>query len=104
LAAGAFCLGFTNSLFPYKYFASGNLQTGLNGVYRAMSKIMIGCKVDPEFKEFLEKLADGENRSLSNFIINALLTYSKDHKGLDWKKRKGVKNLLDKHEEEISKK
>ena len=96
-------MGFTNSLFPYKSFVSGNLQTGLNIVYRAMAKIMIGCKVDPEFKEFLEKLADEENRSLSNFIINALLTYSKDHKGIDWKKRKGVKNLLDKHEEEISK-
>jgi hypothetical protein len=62
-------LGFTNSLFPYKSFVSGNLQTGLNGVYRAMAKIMIGCKVDPEFKEFLEKLAGEENRSLSKFIM-----------------------------------
>ena len=64
---------------------------------------MIGCKVDPEFKEFLEKLAGEENRSLSKFIINTLLTYSKDHKGIDWKKRNGVKNLLDKHEKETSK-
>jgi hypothetical protein len=31
-AAGALCLGFTNSLFPYKSFVSGNLQTGLNVV------------------------------------------------------------------------
>jgi hypothetical protein len=69
-----------------------------------MAKIMIGCKVDSEFKELLEKLADEENRSLSNFIINALLAYSRDHKGIDWKKRKGVKNLLDNHEKETSKK
>lgn len=45
---------------------------------------MIGIKVDPEFKEFLQKLAEDENRNLSNFIINALLTYIKEHKGIDW--------------------
>ena len=46
---------------------------------------MIGIKVDTEFKEFLQKLAEGENRNLSNFITNALLTYIKEHKGIDWK-------------------
>ena len=46
---------------------------------------MIGIKVDPEFKEFLQKLAEGENRNLSNFITNAILTYLKDHKNIDWK-------------------
>ena len=49
---------------------------------------MIGLKVDPEFKKFLQETADEENRSLSNFIINALLTYIKEHKGIDWKKSK----------------
>lgn len=47
---------------------------------------MIGLRVTEEFKAFLQKLADGENRTLSNFIENALLNYIKEHKGLDWKK------------------
>jgi len=47
---------------------------------------MIGIKVDPEFKEFLQKLASEENRSLSNFIKHALKTYIKEHKGIDYKK------------------
>jgi predicted transcriptional regulator len=49
---------------------------------------MIGFRVSPEFKEFLQELADGENRNLSNFMENAILTYIKDHKGTDWKKLK----------------
>ena len=47
---------------------------------------MIGIKVDSEFKEFLQKLAAEENRSLSNFIKHAIKTYIKEHKGLTWKK------------------
>ena len=49
-------------------------------------KKIIGIKADPELKELLQKLASDENRSLSNFIINALLTYLKEHKGVEWKK------------------
>ena len=49
---------------------------------------MIGIKVDPEFKEFLQKLAEEDDRSLSNFIKHALKTYIKEHKGLTWKKPK----------------
>jgi len=49
-------------------------------------KIMIGIKVDPEFKEFLQKMAAEENRSLSNFIKHAIKTYIKDHKGITWQK------------------
>jgi uncharacterized protein (DUF1778 family) len=51
-------------------------------------KIMIGLRVTEEFKAFLQKQADGENRTLSNFIENAVLTYIKEHKGGDWKKSK----------------
>ena len=51
---------------------------------------MIGFRVTPEFKKFLEGLADDENRNLSNFMENAILTYIKDHKGIDYKKQ--VKN------------
>jgi predicted transcriptional regulator len=55
-------------------------------------KIMIGFRVSPEFKEFLHKLADSENRNLSNFMENAILTYIKDHKSIDWKKDKKKSN------------
>jgi predicted transcriptional regulator len=51
-------------------------------------KIMIGIRIEPELKGKLEKLADEENRSLSNFIVNATLTYIKDHKNIDLKKSK----------------
>ena len=50
-----------------------------------MARIMVGFKVTAEFKAFLQKLAGTENRSLSNFIINALLTYAKEHHGIDWR-------------------
>ena len=49
---------------------------------------MIGLKVDPEFKEFLQKLAAEENRSLSNFIKHAIKTYIKEHKGINSKQPK----------------
>jgi hypothetical protein len=49
---------------------------------------MIGLRVTEEFKAFLQKLADEENRTLSNFIENAVLSYIKEHKGKDWKKSK----------------
>jgi predicted transcriptional regulator len=67
-------------------------------------KIMIGIRIEPDLKEKLEKLADDENRSLSNlklekladdenrslsnFIVNATLTYIKEHKNVDLKKSK----------------
>ena len=54
-------------------------------IYGAM-KIMIGIRATKEFKNFLKKMADQENRTLSNFITNALLTYIKEHQGIDWKK------------------
>jgi predicted transcriptional regulator len=49
---------------------------------------MIGFRVTKEFKKFLQKLADEENRSLSSFLNNAVLTYIKDHKGFNWKQPK----------------
>ena len=38
---------------------------------------MIGFKATREFKDFLKKIAKQENRTLSNFIVNALLVYIK---------------------------
>jgi len=58
-------------------------------------KTMIGIKIDQELKEFLQEMADDENRSVSSFVINAILTYIKDHKEIDWKKiRKKSKSGL----------
>ena len=45
---------------------------------------MIGLRVSPKFKEFLQSQADQEHRTLSNFITNAVLTYVKDHKKVEW--------------------
>ena len=49
---------------------------------------MMGIRIDLDLKKFMQKMADEENRNLSNFIVNAVLTYIKDHKGIDWKKSK----------------
>ena len=50
-----------------------------------MAKILIGIRVDPEFKKILKEAAKDENRSLSNFIKHCLLTYLKGKKGIDYK-------------------
>jgi len=51
-------------------------------------KPLIGIRVEPELRALLQDLADQENRSLSNFVLNAVLTYIKDYKGVEWKKKK----------------
>jgi uncharacterized protein (DUF1778 family) len=48
-------------------------------------KIMIGLRVTKDFKALLQNQADEENRSLSNFVIHAVLTYLREKKGVDWK-------------------
>ena len=47
---------------------------------------MMGIRIDPDLKKFFQKFADGENRNLSNFILNAVLTYIKEQKGIDYEK------------------
>ena len=49
---------------------------------------MMGIRIDPKLKEFFPTYADEENRNLSNFILNAVLTYIKEHKGVTWKQPK----------------
>lgn len=44
---------------------------------------MIGFKVSQELKEILQQAAKAERRSLSNFIINALLEYLRDKHGIE---------------------
>jgi len=50
-----------------------------------MNKITIGLKVSPDLKDWLQHLADAENRSLSSWILNALITYAKEHQNVDLK-------------------
>ncbi len=45
---------------------------------------MIGFRATRQFKKFLQDMAKKENRSLSNFIVNALLTYIKERHGIDY--------------------
>ena len=51
-------------------------------------KKMMGIRIDPKLKEFFQKYADEENRNLSNFILNAVITYIKEHKDVTWKQSK----------------
>lgn len=44
---------------------------------------MIGFKVSQELKEILQRAAQAERRSLSNFIINALLEYLRERHGTE---------------------
>jgi len=54
-------------------------------------KIMIGFRVTQEFKAFLQKLADRENRTLSSFLYNAVLYYIKKEHKIDWRKENAKK-------------
>jgi len=45
---------------------------------------MIGFRATRKFKTFLQDMAKRENRTLSNFIVNALLTYIKERHDVTW--------------------
>jgi len=48
-------------------------------------KMTLSFKVDVRIKKSLEKLAEKENRSLSNYVITALMRHLEE-KGIDWRK------------------
>jgi hypothetical protein len=48
-------------------------------------KKLLGLKIDVDLKANLEKLAKDDNRSLSSFILNAVLIYVKEHHSIDLK-------------------
>ena len=50
--------------------------------------VVIGFRVPKELKKLLEELADKENRTLTSYIINAIVTYTKERHGIDWHKLK----------------
>lgn len=50
----------------------------------------LSFKVDPRIKKSLEKLAEKENRSLSNYVITLLMKHLEEN-GIDWRKEKESK-------------
>ena len=46
---------------------------------------MISFKIDNRIKAVLQRLADADNRNLSNYILNLILKHIKEQ-GIDWKK------------------
>ncbi len=51
-------------------------------------KVVISFKVDEKIRAALKKLADKENRSLSNYILTLLLKNLQEH-GVDWREEAG---------------
>jgi len=47
-------------------------------------KMTLSFKVDPQLKDALLKLADKENRTLSNYVVTALMKHLESH-GIDWR-------------------
>jgi predicted transcriptional regulator len=47
-------------------------------------KMTLSFKVDGRIKKALEKLAERENRSLSNYVVTLLLRHLEE-KGIDWR-------------------
>lgn len=50
----------------------------------------LSFKIDPRLKKALEKLAQQENRSLSNYVVTLLMEHLKA-KGIDWREAKPQK-------------
>ena len=44
---------------------------------------MIGFRVTEKLKQALQKLADEENRTLSSFLLNAVLYYIRKERGIN---------------------
>ena len=51
-------------------------------------KVMLGIRIHQELKKLLQDLADKDGRSLSNYVNKIILSYLKEHEGIDWKKPK----------------
>ena len=49
---------------------------------------VISMKASPQLKKWLKEGAEREERTLSNFITHATLTYIKEHHKKDWWKFK----------------
>jgi len=69
-------------------YCNKNLHSNKKKLKGSMAKQMTMIRLDENLKKELKKLAESENRSLSNFIINAVLEYIKNHYGKDIKASK----------------
>ena len=59
-------------------------------------KTTLSFKIDPKIKNAILKLAEKENRSLSNYVVTVLIRHL-DEKRIDWKNLKQSKwSYLDK--------
>ena len=52
-------------------------------------KTTLSFKVDSQLKEALQSLADKENRSLSTYIVTALMQLL-ESEGIDWRNEKPI--------------
>ena len=48
-----------------------------------MDKVAIGLKVSEKLKTKLQELSSMEHRNLSSWILNAMVTYAKEHQDVD---------------------
>ncbi len=56
----------------------------------AVMKETLSFKIDPSIKDAILKLAQKENRSLSNYVVTVLMRHL-EIKGIDWRKEGGKK-------------
>ena len=49
-------------------------------------KTTLSFKVDPRLKEAIQKLAEKENRALSNYVVTVLIKHL-DKLGIDWRQK-----------------
>lgn len=52
-------------------------------------KMILSFKIYPRLKKAIQLLADKENRSLSNYIVTALMQLL-ENQGIDWRKEKPI--------------
>jgi len=50
-------------------------------------KMSLSFKVDPRLKKALEKLAQSENRSMSNYVVTLLMRHIEEQ-GINWREEK----------------
>jgi predicted transcriptional regulator len=55
-----------------------------------MRKMIISFQVDERIKTALQKLAEEETRSLSNYVVTIFMKHLENH-GIDWRKEKPKK-------------
>lgn len=59
-------------------------------VVRSMRKMIISFQIDERIKTALQKLAEDETRSLSNYVVTVFIKHLQEH-GIDWRKEKPKK-------------